>query len=45
MKNKIKVLLIICSLFSLQMTAQEKKTLSLDEAINLGSSKQQTNKN
>jgi outer membrane protein len=36
MKNKIKVLLIICSLFSLQMTAQEKKTLSLDEAINLG---------
>ncbi|HEU5168733.1 MAG TPA: TolC family protein [Chitinophagaceae bacterium] len=36
MKNKLKILLIICSLFSLQMTAQEKKTLSLDEAINLG---------
>lgn len=36
MKNKLKTLLIICSLFSLQMTAQEKKTLSLDEAINLG---------
>src|SRR4030095_15280693 len=36
MKNKIKVLLIICSLFSLEMTAQEKKTLSLNEAIDLG---------
>jgi len=36
MKNKIKVLLIICSLFSLQMTAQEKKTLTLNEAIDLG---------
>ena len=36
MKNKLKILLIICSLCSLQMTAQEKKTLSLDEAINLG---------
>ena len=36
MKNKPKILLIVCSLFSLQMTAQEKKTLSLDEAINLG---------
>jgi hypothetical protein len=29
MKNKLKSLLIIFSLFSLQMTAQEKKTLSL----------------
>jgi outer membrane protein TolC len=36
MKNKLKSLLIICSLFSLQMTAQEKKTLSLNEAIDLG---------
>lgn len=36
MKNKLKILLVICSLFSLQITAQEKKTLSLDEAINLG---------
>ena len=36
MRNKIKVLLIICSLFSLQMTAQEKKTLTLNEAIDLG---------
>ena len=36
MKNKLKSLLIIFSLFSLQMTAQEKKTLSLNEAIDLG---------
>src|SRR6187401_1189779 len=36
MKNKLKSLLIICSLFSLQMTAQKKKTLSLNEAIDLG---------
>ena len=36
MKNKLKILLITCSLFSLHVTAQEKKTLSLDEAINLG---------
>ncbi len=36
MKNKLKSLLIIFSLFSLQLTAQEKKTLSLDEAIDLG---------
>ena len=36
MKNKLKSLLIIFSLFSLQMIAQEKKTLSLDEAIDLG---------
>ena len=36
MKNKLKILLIICSLFSLQVTAQEKKTLSLTEAIDLG---------
>lgn len=36
MKNKIKVLLIICSLFSLQVGAQEKKTLTLYEAIDLG---------
>ncbi|HEV8270601.1 MAG TPA: TolC family protein [Chitinophagaceae bacterium] len=36
MKNKLKLLLIICSLFSLQMTAQEKKTLSLTEAVDLG---------
>jgi len=36
MKNKLKPLLIIFSLFSLQMTAQEKKTLSLNEAIDLG---------
>ena len=36
MKNKLKSLLVICSLFSLQMSAQEKKTLTLDEAIDLG---------
>jgi len=36
MKNKLKSLLVIFSLFSLQMTAQEKKTLSLNEAIDLG---------
>ncbi len=36
MKNKLKSLLIIFSLFSLQMAAQEKKTLSLNEAIDLG---------
>jgi outer membrane protein TolC len=36
MKNKLKSLLIIFSLFSLQMTAQEKKTLGLNEAIDLG---------
>jgi len=36
MKNKLKSLLIIFSLFSLHMTAQEKKTLSLNEAIDLG---------
>jgi outer membrane protein TolC len=36
MKNKLKPLLIIFSLFSLQMAAQEKKTLSLNEAIDLG---------
>jgi len=36
MKNKLKSLLIIFSLCSLQMTAQEKKTLSLNEAIDLG---------
>ena len=36
MKNKLKSLLIIFSFFSLQMTAQEKKTLSLNEAIDLG---------
>jgi outer membrane protein len=36
MKNKLKILLIICYLFSLQVTAQEKKTLSLTEAIDLG---------
>ena len=36
MKNKLKSLLIIFSLFSLQMTAQEKKTLSLNEAIDMG---------
>jgi outer membrane protein len=36
MKNKLKVLLVICSLFSLQMSAQEKKTLTLNEAIDLG---------
>lgn len=36
MKNKLKSLLIIFSLFSLQMTAQEKKTLTLNEAIDLG---------
>jgi outer membrane protein TolC len=36
MKNKLKSLLVICSLFSLQMSAQEKKTLTLNEAIDLG---------
>ena len=36
MKNKLKSLLIIFPLFSLQITAQEKKTLSLNEAIDLG---------
>jgi len=36
MKNKLQSLLIIFSFFSLQMTAQEKKTLSLNEAIDLG---------
>ena len=36
MKNKLKVLLVICSLFSVRMTAQDKKTLSLNEAIDLG---------
>src|SRR6187200_2372911 len=36
MKNKLKSLLIIFSLFSLQMAAQEKKTLSLNDAIDLG---------
>jgi len=36
MKNKLKILLIICTFFSLQMNAQEKKTLSLNEAIDLG---------
>ena len=36
MKNKLKSLLIIFSLFSLQMTAQEKKTINLYEAIDLG---------
>lgn len=36
MKNKIKVLLIICSSFSLQMVAQQKKTLTLYDAIDLG---------
>ncbi len=36
MKNKLKSLLIIFPLFSLQMAAQEKKTLSLNEAIDLG---------
>jgi len=35
MKNKLKSLLVIFSLFSLQMAAQEKKTLSLNEAIDL----------
>lgn len=36
MKNKLKSLLVICSFFSLQMTAQEKKILTLNEAIDLG---------
>jgi len=42
MKNKIKILLVISSLFTLQLTAQEKKVLKLAEAIDLGlqSSKQ-----
>jgi len=42
MKNKLKGLLVIFTFFSLQVIAQEKKTLSLNEAIDLGiqSSKQ-----
>ena len=36
MKNRLKLSLIILSLLSLQVTAQEKKTLGLNEAIDLG---------
>src|SRR5258705_4339255 len=35
MKSKLKGLLIIFCFFSIQVTAQEKKTLSLNEAIDL----------
>src|SRR5881392_4406249 len=35
MKNKLKGLFIICSFLSLQVNAQEKKTLGLNEAIDL----------
>ncbi|MEI9945633.1 MAG: TolC family protein [Chitinophagaceae bacterium] len=35
MKNKLKGLVMVFSLLSLQLTAQEKKTLSLNEAIDL----------
>src|SRR5436190_12412849 len=35
MKNKLKGLLIIFSLLSLQVNAQEKKTLGLNEAVDL----------
>src|SRR4030095_2719072 len=35
MKNKLKLLSVIITLFSLHVTAQEKKTLSLNEAIAL----------
>src|SRR5258705_13384106 len=35
MKSKLKGLLIIFCFFSIEMTAQEKKTLSLNEAIDL----------
>ncbi len=35
MNNKLKLVTVLFSLFTLQLAAQEKKTLTLDEAINL----------
>lgn len=35
MNNKLKLVTVLLSLFTLQLAAQEKKTLTLDEAINL----------